>query len=200
MPTTSKMGISYPSSSDLVKDGATNMGTIATTVDSKTGLVLLKTYSFSAVSSLSFDANTFTSTFDNYVIWFYTTANSNANFYLRMRSAGTDATSASYDRAGYSATSTTGPVSFGAQGETFGILGALGTGNRCSAVINMYLPYQTQYTHWTCFVDSTNGPSPYLRHDNVTGQYGIVASYDSATLYPSTGTMTGSATVFGVNK
>jgi len=65
MPTTTKMAIPYPSSTDLVKDGATNMGSMATQIDAKTGLILLNTTSFSAVSSQSIN-DVFSATYDHY--------------------------------------------------------------------------------------------------------------------------------------
>lgn len=164
------------------------------------GMVLLNTQTFSAVSSVSLPANTFNATYDNYVVSFYTTANSNANFQMRLRSSGTDATTAAYDRAGMTATSNAGPASFFAQAETTSILAALGSNNRFSTTIDIFLPFQTQYTSWIASSVSINGPTPYLRLDHVAADYGVIASYDSATFYPSSGTITGSLSVFGVNK
>jgi hypothetical protein len=90
MPTTTKMGIAYPASTDLVKDGATNMGTIATTVDNKTGLVLLNTTTFTGVSTQSINS-VFTSTFDNYYIEIdFTVPTSGGDTGFRLRKSGTD--------------------------------------------------------------------------------------------------------------
>jgi hypothetical protein len=94
MPTTTKMGIVYPSSTDLVKDGATNMGTIATTVDAKTGMVLVNTTNMSGVASQSVNS-VFTSAFENYRIVF-DLSNGDGSVTLKLRASGTDTTT-NYD-------------------------------------------------------------------------------------------------------
>jgi hypothetical protein len=73
------------------------------------GLTYITGASFSAVASVSFPANTFTSAFNNYRIVFEVTDASalNGDFLLRLRAAGTDNTSSNYAWAiiyGYSST------------------------------------------------------------------------------------------------
>jgi len=97
MATTTKMAIPYPASTDLVKDGATNMQSLATQVDNKSGLILISTTSFSAVSSVSLPASTFTTTFDRYKIDFKAlTSIAGTDIDGRLRASGTDASGTDY--------------------------------------------------------------------------------------------------------
>jgi hypothetical protein len=68
MGTTNTMGIPYPESTDAVANGATAMENLATTVDNKTGLVLVKTQVIgNGVSSIPV-TDAFSALFDNYKI------------------------------------------------------------------------------------------------------------------------------------
>jgi hypothetical protein len=107
--TTPNYGWTVPTSTDLVKDGATAIETLGDAIDAsmntalgtkKAGMVLLNTTSFSAVASQSVN-NVFNATYDNYLINFKATASSaTTSLSLRLRNAGTDLTGAIYDRAG----------------------------------------------------------------------------------------------------
>ena len=74
MGTTTNNGWTYPESTDLVKDGATAIQTLADDIDTTLGvyadpgLVLLNTTSFSGVTSVSSAAATFSSTYTNYYL------------------------------------------------------------------------------------------------------------------------------------
>jgi hypothetical protein len=93
-----------PTSSDLVKDGATAIEALGDAIDASmnTALgtnkamgVLLTTVSFSGVSSQSIN-DVFSSTYDNYLIEYKnTTCSANSTLSLRYRLSGTD-TSANY--------------------------------------------------------------------------------------------------------
>ena len=74
--TTPNYGWAVPTSTDLVKDGATAIETLGDAIDAsmntalgtkKAGMVLLNTTSFSGVASQAF-TNCFSSTYDNYLI------------------------------------------------------------------------------------------------------------------------------------
>ena len=77
MGTTTNNGWTYPESTDLVKDGATAIQTLADDIDttlgvyapSTSGLTLINTTSFSGVASQSVN-DVFSSTYDNYRIVF----------------------------------------------------------------------------------------------------------------------------------
>jgi hypothetical protein len=102
MGTTTYNGWTYPESTDLVKDGATAIQTLADDIDTtlgvyaSSGLTLINTTSFSAVSSQSFD-DVFSATYDNYKIFYrYLKATTTSDAQLRMRVSGADNTSANY--------------------------------------------------------------------------------------------------------
>ena len=201
MPTTTKMGIVYPSSTDLVKDGATAMGTISTTVDSKTGLVLLSTTTISAVSSTSAPANTFNANYENYLVLVNLTANSanDGDIYLRLRSGSSDQAASYY---------------WGRRGWTSLGAGTDGSGSNSSAIVvmtmdagntgnqhiqlNIFSPFLSQKTKasWIGTAQTDTGV--------FYGQFGgafldNTTSYDSFSLVNQNGTSTGKMTVYGYN-
>lgn len=67
MGTTNKMGIPYPESTDAVANGATAMENLATTVDTKAGLVKVGTYTPTPATVISV-SNAFDSKFANYLV------------------------------------------------------------------------------------------------------------------------------------
>jgi hypothetical protein len=90
--TTPNYGWAVPTSTDLVKDGATAIETLGDAIDAsmntalgtkKAGMVLLNTTSFSGVTSVSLPALSFTSAYTNYVL--YVNATSSASVGLRFR-------------------------------------------------------------------------------------------------------------------
>jgi hypothetical protein len=100
--TTANNGWAIPTSTDLVKDGATAIAALGNGIDTTlgvyagAGLVRLNTTALSAVSSQSIN-NVFSSTYDNYLIIFSarTVTGATSTFDLKLRVSGTDS-SASY--------------------------------------------------------------------------------------------------------
>ena len=97
--TTPNYGWTVPTSTDLVKDGATAIETLGDAIDAsmntalgtkKAGMVLLNTTSFSGVASFSFPASSFSATYDMYTIKIYATAVTTAALDFRLRAAGAD--------------------------------------------------------------------------------------------------------------
>ena len=196
MPTTTKMGIAYPASTDLVKDGATNMGTIATTVDAKTGLVLLKTYTPTSVASLSLDANTFTSSFKNYVIKGYlrnTTTSSTVSF--KYRAAGVDTTGSDYYFQELFAGSTT-IVGSRTSGTTGNLMMVLGNTWDSNFELNLYRPQEAAISSFNSFTFRSDAVS--IMFDG--GYHNQTVSYDSLSFINSSSNFTGQIQVFGVNQ
>ena len=199
MPTTTKMGIVYPSSTDLVKDGATAMGTISTTVDAKTGLVLLNTTSFSAVASQSVNS-VFTSSFTNYRIILNTTQAGGSNqIFLRLRAAGTD-TSTNYYWAGsyvpLSSTATVTGFNGGGSTSSFRIAGATTSGARAVGSIDLINPQVAgTTTFYSITVDGISFGSILQ-----SGTLNNSTSYDGFTLISETSNITGTVQVFGYNQ
>jgi hypothetical protein len=103
--TTPNYGWTVPTSTDLVKDGATAIETLGDAIDAsmntalgtkKAGMVLLNTTSFSGVASQSFN-NVFSSSYTNYKVIFQPTSNTvQNNLQLKLRASGTDSSTAYY--------------------------------------------------------------------------------------------------------
>jgi hypothetical protein len=204
MPTTTKMGIVYPASTDLVKDGATAMGTISTTVDAKSGLVLLATASFTTSSAVSLATNTFTSNFDHYKIFFTVDSlSASGALYLRLRAAGSDDSTSNYSYAGAGVVSTTAAADNTGSGGVTSVF-ELGysdtaTGTDYGLEINVYNPKRAVRTRYHALsAKNVSATSNSLRVYG--GVFNATTSFDSATIYHSSGTLTGNYSVFGVNK
>ena len=105
--TTPNYGWTVPTSTDLVKDGATAIETLGDAIDAsmntalgtkKAGMVLLNTTSFSGVASQSFEF--FTSTYSAYrIILSVTPATANSALYYRFVNGGVDRTTQYYGSA-----------------------------------------------------------------------------------------------------
>jgi hypothetical protein len=99
MGTTTNNGWTYPESTDLVKDGATAIQTLADDIDttlgvyapSTPGLTLINTTSFSAVASQSVN-DVFSATYDNYRIVCEFSSSTDQEVFFRLRASGADLT------------------------------------------------------------------------------------------------------------
>lgn len=198
MPTTTKMGIVYPSSTDLVKDGATAMGTISTTVDSKTGLVLLNTTTFTTQSSVSI-ASVFNANFTNYRIHIEQSGTAGVSLFFRLRSGSTDNTSANYNGSGFYQTAAAGtPTGQTYQSQTYWWIGECGNGTQGYSVIDLMRPFETATTGY--FGNAIyNASSTSAGHERMGGGITVTTSYDGFTFLPSSGTITGTVRVYGYN-
>jgi hypothetical protein len=197
MPTTTKMGIVYPASTDLVKDGATAMGTISTTVDNKTGMVLLSSTSSSgAVSSISVN-NVFNTNFQNYKIIITGVASANQDFGFRLRVGGADDSTASsyvYQYIQGSSTTISGIRSTG----NIWYVGVIGSSLKNQLEVNLCYPFETQPTNFYCSASSAES-SAFVRLSG--GTHNQSTSYTGFSLIASTGTITlDNISVYGMNK
>jgi hypothetical protein len=212
--TTPNYGWAVPTSTDLVKDGATAIETLGDAIDAsmntalgtkKAGMVLLNTTSFSGVASASCPASTFSSTYDNYriIMDVVPSSNSAANLRMRMKQA-SDLTDAAYNNAGIgnstSGSDTTGYTRSGSN-QTYWNLSTLPDARRGFYSIDIYAPFLT--TSATYF----NGQSAINNSaQNVTGGLysgttgGIDNSVTAFTIFCAAGNITGTITVFGYNK
>jgi hypothetical protein len=201
MATTTNYGWTTPDDTSLVKDGASAIRTLGSSIDTslnnalgtkKAGLVLLNTTSFSAVSSVSLPANTFTTTYDSYLLVLDFTVSQSAELRFRTRLAGTDATGANYDFYANALTQTFDNQSFGT-----GITSAYICGNDTAIttimqIHNIALAENTRFSMQGS-IGSRNGIFS-------SGIHNVATAYDSATFFRSAGTMTGQINVLGVNK
>jgi hypothetical protein len=204
--TTTNYGFDIPQSTDLVKDGATAIATLGQDIDTamntalgtkKAGMVLLNTTSFSGVSSVSLAADTFTTAYKNYKVIFTGTAtslDSNA-LQIRGRVSGTDNTTSNWFNFIYERSNSAGSSAYGASG-SFGYAGAIANSG-WSAVIDILDPKASASTQVlsTSVAKGTNSSIAYWFASN----FNASTSFDSATFYGFSGTISGQYSVYGYN-
>jgi hypothetical protein len=200
--TTPNYGWSVPTSSDLVKDGATAIETLGDSIDAsmftalgtkKAGMVLLNTTSFSAVSSQSVN-DVFSTTYDNYLLLLRTTASSD-NINIRMRVSATDDTSANYSNLGLRITTTVDRIASYAQ--TSYRIGEASKGKSAIQAV-IYGPFLAALTQFNGLI--TNGFESPMENGFQMGAHNVATSYTGFTLIPASGTMTGNVSVYGYSK
>ena len=210
MATTTNYGWTTPDDTALVKDGAAAIRSLGSAIDTsmntalgtkKAGLVLLNTTSFSAVSSVSFPNNTFTSSYNTYFFTFDLTGSAAISLQMRVRAAGSDNTSTVYNRTQWEGN--TAPITVATStGQTSAIIGDLYDSDAKRQPlyftlnnVEVSVRYTTGHSINTVNADSA-GPYPVERWIAVT----VTTSYDSITFLTSSGTMTGSITCYGYNQ
>jgi len=198
--TTPNNGWPVPTSTDLVKDGATAIEALGDAIDAtlgvyaQSGLVKVNTTSFSAVSSQSLN-NVFSTTYDNYVILLQGVTSGNPDILFRLRVSGTDASGATdYSRPGlYNAQNSSTVANIGGAANSSGSLGFGAT--------------DTFVTNTTFFNPFLTKPTLNVWHNYGQGyqvwganKHNQSTSYTGITIFTSTGTMTGTVSVYGYNK
>jgi hypothetical protein len=212
MATTTNYGWTTPDDTSLVKDGASAIRTLGSSIDTslnnalgtkKAGLVLLNTTSFSAVSAASLPASTFTSAYRNYLLVVNITANTvTGDLRLRLRASGTDNTSSVYGNAIFFENTGAGfAVALQNTGDTNWAIGYVdSTQNATRVMLNIFDPFTSIQTsgvlQMTRSLSTTTGGMEY-RSGGFS--HGNTASFDAATIYPASGTITGSYSIFGYN-
>jgi hypothetical protein len=198
--TTPNYGWPVPTSTDYVKDGATAIEALGDAIDATvfglptgSGLTLINTTTFSAVASQSF-SNVFTTTYDNYVIKGQVRGSTNATMIWRIRSSTTDVTTGNYVFGGYSV-GTLQSQAFTSENNVTSTSSTFGQTDGSYGVLDMtiYNPFKTDYTQ---AITGYSGRWISYYGSNVN----LTTSYDGITFLPNTGTITGSISIFGVQK
>ena len=174
------------------------------------GLVLIKpstvvngtdngkgTVSFSAASSVSLN-DVFSSTYENYkIVMDFTCTNAN-DFNLRFRLSGSDNTDSQYQRqeikAGATSVSATRATS-----QTSFRTSVVGSVDRHSLIIELFNPFLARFTGIQTTLGNgynSTGPESIL----CIGGHNVASSFTGISLIPSTGTFTGTLSVYGYNK
>ena len=170
------------------------------------GMTLINTTSFSAVSSVSFPNNIFTTTYDDYkIIVKIESSSTNGFLAFRLRASGTDATGADYNYAGagfHSNGATLTAASETATSSFFAYYSTLSTMTKSMSEITVFNPKLAQFTN---LISSTSGgvdisSTGRLVSLPVAGLHKLSTAYDSISLIASAGNITGSMSVFGVAK
>jgi hypothetical protein len=200
MPNTINNNWPTPADTDLVKNGADAIRDLGNAIDTTlgvynaAGLVKISATTFSASSGVSFAANTFSSTYANYrIILSNLTASTGASIYMRLRASGTDNTSNIYYQQQLYLSSST--VSGVRQQNTFWSVGSADTSTSNFTIIDLFNPQTTAKTRGSVLWNQSGITTPEtliqtMTHDSTT-------QFDSATLYPNTGTISGTVYVYG---
>jgi hypothetical protein len=200
--TTPNYGWAVPTSTDLVKDGATAIETLGDAIDAsmntalgtkKAGMVLLNTTSFSAVSAVNFTSN-FSATYDNYRLVYSLTLASAADVFTRLRSGSTDATGSDYVTQAVTAATT---VTNGRATNPYWYCNNFATATEFSAVYDLFNPFKAQVTNGLWQQYATTGATIFWNASST--RHNLTNSYDGLTIY-SAQNMTGSASLYGYNK
>jgi hypothetical protein len=152
------------------------------------GLDLITTQTFSAASSVSIN-NCFTSTYENYQALLTLTISVNTNLYVRFRAAGIDNTSNIYTYQDIAADNT----SVGASRST-NTTGLFGYGDAQAIRSTFYRPAVAVETKYQSEI--ARGLTSLLWHSYV-GFHNTATAYDGITIYPASGTMTGTVRIYG---
>ena len=199
--TTPNYGWPVPTSTDLVKNGATAIEALGDAIDATVfglpsgGLTKIKTYTPSAVASLSLDANTFSTTYDHYYFTFYVTASTDTAMRARLRTGSTDETASNYAQMADARNPSTGGI-----GNYTSYTGSnqfsFGASKTAGSVIHGWIQQPKASTRTT-----VNTCDIYDAEMNiVTGIYKANTSYDSMSFYQDSGTFTGTLVIYGLGK
>ena len=201
MATTTNYGWTTPDDTALVKDGASAIRTLGSSIDTslntalgtkKAGLVLLNTTSFSGVASASVN-NVFSATYDNYFVRIYGTFVASDWANLRLRVGGVDnSTASSYSRQALDGTSTT--ASAFAESTTSYRVAYKGSANVAIGEISIYRPFLASST----FFSNTTGSEASTGIQ--TGFHNQSTSYDGFSLIANGNNFSATVSVYGVNK
>ena len=206
MATTTNYGWTTPDDTALVKDGASAIRTLGSSIDTslntalgtkKAGLVLLNTTSFSGVSSQSFN-NVFSATYTHYRVLFHAVNSGDSGANFRFRVAGSDATSGDYFVQKNYITNGLNPSKTGATSATTIDLGPLWTGFN-SYSYDIFNPFVTTRSQ---IIGNSFSLNSFSSWEALTtfALLNTATSYDGFTFYPLSGTMTGNVSVYGYNK
>jgi hypothetical protein len=206
MGTTTNNGWTYPESTDLVKDGATAIQTLADDIDTTLGvyadpgLVLLNTTSFSGVASQSVN-DVFSATYTLYLIKYNITAKSTGSVQaLRLRASGTDDTGSNYYRNSpyFRASSTTVSGGWAANSSMeFGQFSNNGIGSGTVELVNPFGAVKTNYLLDTLDTSTTTNQNT---RSFTYGIHNLTTQYDGFTIITGSGTIDGEVSVYGYNK
>jgi len=158
------------------------------------------TVTFSGSSAVSLN-NVFSSTYDHYVIMTSTTGStSTQSLNIRMRAAGSDNSSSNYYGKQYGGNSDQAGITANeVNAYTHMPIGAATTGHQNTAEISVRNPFsnsiKTTMYAGVPFSDGTNG-----RVYTYGVSLSVTTSYDGFTIYPASGTITGTISVYGYNK
>lgn len=193
MSTLKTFNLQHPSSS-TVNASLTSGGNLT-----GAGLDLITKQDFSAASSVSVN-NCFSSTYENYrVVLNYISTSAGVQLRMRMRSAGTDnSTASSYEMAVYRVTATNVAGMAYAAADAGAILMDQDANGYGHAIVDLSSPFTAVYTRAS--LNGAGGLSGTAVGCNYTGGFAhrVNSSFDGFSLYLGSGTaITGTVRVYG---
>jgi hypothetical protein len=206
MGTTTNNGWPTPVATDLVKDGWEAIKDLGDAIDttlgvyapSTPGLTLINTTSFSGVASQSVN-DVFSADYDNYMIAFNITPNSSLTITMRMRVGGTDNSTTNYHYARQSIFSNgTSAITNGESQTSFDVSGTGVT--RVNSNMFIQNPFLTDYTTFVTNNVTRAASTPFTAIRPFAGLFNATTSFTGFTVIASTSNITGSISVYGVNK
>ena len=208
--TTPNYGWTVPTSTDLVKDGATAIETLGDAIDAsmntalgtkKAGMVLLNTTSFSGVSAQAVNS-VFTSTYANYLVTISTnTPTADNSYFIKFRVGVTDTSSAyywAYHGVRSASTSISGTSNNDTTGFYIGDHDLASTKSFYAASINIFGPNVANAT-------SVHGQYSGINTGGATLLQAIGGWQDSSTqfdgfnIYTNSGNISGTVRTYGYN-
>jgi hypothetical protein len=226
--TTPNYGWTVPTSTDLVKDGATAIETLGDAIDASlvdlrggttgqvlrkqsntqmdfewaapsSGLTLINTTSFSAVASQSVN-NVFTSAYKRYRILIDAVGSVNNDITFRLRVAGTDATANNYGTQSQNGDGSTANA-IRTTAATFWYTNDVRSAGRYMQEYELFNPQAASQTFGLARASSivTADTTAFFQTVMALG-HSLSTAYDGFTLTASTGTVTGSVQVYGYNQ
>jgi len=185
----------------LVADSATATGLKWAAPAGGAGLTKITSATFSAVSSVSFPDNTFTSTYKDYLVQFnVTNVSANTNFQARMRASGSDNTATEYFDATLVLTMGNTSANRANGNQNKFNLGYANSGtDQFSRAFNFISPQIATRTRiWGGGLGVTSDYVTNTENDTQLLHHNVASSFDSFTFIASGGTMTGYYAVYGL--
>jgi hypothetical protein len=149
--------------------------------------------SFTSASAINFNG-CFSSTYDNYLVKLDYTASASNGMYLRLRASGTDANGTDYFRQMVTGDGTTASGNRESS-STYYNFGYSNTG-RSSATLEINSPFIARPTTGNVMFNEQTNSSGVATRSSSWG-HNVSTAYDGMTIYPNTGTLTGSIRVYG---
>jgi hypothetical protein len=208
--TTPNYGWTVPTSTDLVKDGATAIETLGDAIDAsmntalgtkKAGMVLLNTTSFSGVASQAVNS-VFSSTYRYYkVLVNLTLQTADGELGLKLRSGTTDASTSYYNGYNLMRSGGTADIFATSNGATYRLLTFDVALNKAypSHDLTIFNPFETVLTTFTGNLTMTDTAGALIFGGAGGGVHEQAISYDGFNLIASAGHVTGVVKTYGYN-